>query len=84
MKQEELVQFAADSFNKADSKCQGMGGATASAKNLYTQEFDNKEGSTVDDQISKMNQVLNENTTRGTQKPLLDNVSWKWLCVSCR
>ncbi len=38
MKQEEFVPFAADSFNKADSKCQGMGGLTASAKNLYAQE----------------------------------------------
>ncbi len=35
MKQEEFVRFAEDSFNKADSKFQGMGGSTASAKNLY-------------------------------------------------
>ncbi len=54
MKQEAFIQFAADSFNIADSKCQVMCSSTASTKNLYTQEFDNKEESTVDDQISKI------------------------------
>ncbi len=60
-------------LNKADSNCQGMCGLTASAKNHYAQEFDNKEESTDDNQIGKMNQISNKNTSRGIKKPLLEN-----------
>ncbi len=77
MKQEEFVQFAAESFNKADSKCQGIGGLIDSAKNQYAQDLDNKEESTDDEQINKMKQILNENTRRGTQKPLFENDDMK-------
>ncbi len=34
MKHKEFVQFAADSLNKTDSKCQGMGSSFALTKNL--------------------------------------------------
>ncbi len=66
MKQEELVCFAAESFNKVDSNCQGNSGLTASVKNRYAQDFDKKEENTDDDQTSEMYQILNENTRRGT------------------
>ncbi len=53
MTQEEFVCFEAESFNKDDSNCQGMCGLTAFAKYNFAQEFDNKEESTDDHQISK-------------------------------
>ncbi len=45
--------------------------------NHYAQKSDDKKGSTGDDQISQMNQILNENTRRGIQKPLIKKYDGK-------